>query len=202
MQPLLKLSSLIDATNEKVGKSVIWLVLIMTAISATNAVVRYLFNYSSNAFLEVQWYLFAAVFLLNTGYTLLQNEHVRIDVISGRFSPRVHAWIDVLGTLFFLLPMAILILWLSWPMFINAWNSGEMSPSPGGLIRWPARLLIPAGFLLLVLQGFSELIKRIAFLQGLIDNPLNKHKEMRLEEELAEAIKAQATGIARPEETK
>jgi TRAP-type mannitol/chloroaromatic compound transport system permease small subunit len=200
MNQLLRLSGLIDHANTRIGKSVIWLVLIVSLISAANAVVRYLFNASSNAFLEIQWYLFAAIFLLSAGYTLLQNEHVRIDVISGRFSPRVHAWIDILGTLFFLLPMAITIMHLSWPMFINALDSGEMSSSPGGLIRWPARLLVPVGFFLLVMQGFSELIKRIAFLQGLIDNPLNKHKEMRLEEELAEAIKAQASGIARQEE--
>ena len=202
MNQLLRLSGLIDAANIRIGKSVIWLVLIVSLISATNAVVRYLFNASSNAFLEVQWYLFAAIFLLSAGYTLLQNEHVRIDVVSSRFSPRVHAWIDIFGTLLFLLPMAITIMYLSWPMFMNAFNSGEISSSPGGLIRWPARLLIPVGFFFLVMQGFSELIKRVAFLQGRIDNPLNKHKEMHLEEELAEAIKAQATGIARAEEAK
>jgi len=187
---LLSVSRGIDALNERVGKAVIWLVLLMTIISAGNAVMRYTINYSSNGLLEIQWYLFAVIFLFSAGYTLLRNEHVRIDVVAGRFSPRGQAWIDIFGTLLFLMPMAILIMYLSWPIFMNAWNSGEMSSNPGGLIRWPARLMIPVGFLLLVLQGFSELIKRFAFLKGLIANPMEKHKGPSAEEELAAAIQA------------
>lgn len=191
MNFLLSVSRGIDAVNERIGKAAIWLVLLMTIISSGNAVMRYTVNYSSNGLLEIQWYLFAMVFLLCAGYTLLRNEHVRIDVVAGKLSPRGQAWIDIVGTLLFMLPMALLILTLSWPIFMNAWNSGEMSSNPGGLIRWPARLMIPVGFLLLVLQGVSELIKRIAFLQGLIPDPNAKHKGPSAEEELAASIKAQ-----------
>jgi TRAP-type mannitol/chloroaromatic compound transport system permease small subunit len=155
---LLKVSRFIDAMNEWIGKSVYWLVLAMVLISAGNAIVRKVFNYSSNAFLEAQWYLFSAVFLLAAGYTLLRNEHVRIDVIAGRLSPRAQAWIDIFGTLFFLLPMAILIMILSWPVFVQMYVHHEISGSAGGLVLWPARLLLPVGFALLVLQGISELI--------------------------------------------
>jgi TRAP-type mannitol/chloroaromatic compound transport system permease small subunit len=174
MRVLLALSRGIDALNERVGRIVLWLVLAMALLSSMNAVSRYLFNRSSNAWLELQWYMFAAIFLLCAGYTLLHNEHIRIDVVSSRLSRRTQIWIDIFGILFFLLPMAILILKLSWPIFMNAWDSGEMSSNAGGLIRWPARMLVPAGFALLTLQGISELIKRIAFLQGLIPDPLEK----------------------------
>lgn len=187
---LLSVSRGIDALNERVGKAVIWLVLLMTILSAGNAVMRYTINYSSNGLLEIQWYLFAVIFLFSAGYTLLRNEHVRIDVVAGKFSPRGQAWIDIIGTLLFLMPMAVLIMYLSWPIFMNAWDSGEMSSNPGGLIRWPARLMIPVGFLLLVLQGLSELIKRIAFLAGRIDDPNSKDKGPSAEEELAAAIAA------------
>jgi TRAP-type mannitol/chloroaromatic compound transport system permease small subunit len=180
MRVLLALSRGIDAVNERIGRVVLWLVLAMALLSSINAVSRYLFNRSSNAWLELQWYMFAAVFLLCAGYTLLHNEHIRIDVISSRFSPRTRAWVDIFGTLFFLLPMAILILKLSWPIFMNAWVSEEMSSNAGGLIRWPARALVPAGFFLLTLQGFSELIKRIAFLRGLISDPAEKPKDPAL----------------------
>lgn len=166
MTLLLRFSGLIDRLNTSVGRLVIWAVLVMTLISSGNAIFRYAFNISSNGWLEIQWYLFATVFLLCAGYTLLNNEHVRIDVVTGRFSPRAQAWIDLIGGIFFLMPMAVLILWLSWPLFWGALTSGEMSSDAGGLIRWPARLLIPAGFALLVLQGLSEIIKRIAFLAG------------------------------------
>ena len=175
MQLLLTISRAIDALNETVGRVVLWLVLIMVLVSSGNAVSRYLLNMSSNAFLELQWYLFAAVFLFCSGYALKHNEHIRIDVISGRFSPRTRAWIDLFGTLFFLFPVTITILWLSWPVFMNAWVSGEISSNAGGLVRWPARLMIPVGFFLLILQGVSELIKRIAFLRGLIPDPMEKH---------------------------
>jgi len=172
---LLSISRLIDALNERIGKLVYWLVLVMVLVSSGNAMSRYALSIASNAWLELQWYLFAAVFLLCSGYTLRHNEHIRIDVISGRLSRRGQMWIDIFGTLFFLLPMAAYITWLSWPIFMNAWNSNEISGSAGGLIRWPARALVPAGFCLLTLQGLSELIKRIAFLQGLIPDPLEKH---------------------------
>lgn len=170
MTLLLRLSGAIDRLNALVGRGATWLVLVITVISAGNAVVRYAFNASSNAWLEVQWYLFAAVFLMCAGYTLLNNEHIRIDVVAGRFSRRTQAWIDVIGGLFFLLPMAVLILWMSWPLFVTSFISGEMSSDAGGLPRWPAKLLIPAGFALLTLQGVSEIIKRVAFLLGLTED--------------------------------
>ncbi len=171
MKTLLTISRAIDAINERIGRTVIWLVLVMALISAANAMVRYAFNRSSNAWLELQWYLFAAVFLLCAGYTLLHNEHIRIDVLSSRLSARSRLWIDIFGTVVFLLPVSVFIVWLSWPVFVNAWVSSEMSSNAGGLVRWPARLLVPAGFLLLSLQGISELIKRIAALMGLIPDP-------------------------------
>jgi TRAP-type mannitol/chloroaromatic compound transport system permease small subunit len=175
MKLLLAVSRAIDALNERVGRVVLWLVLAMVLVSSANALSRYAFNLSSNAWLELQWYLFAAVFLLCSGYTLLHNEHIRIDVVSSRLSRRTRVWIDIFGTLFFLFPLSITIMCLSWPIFMNAWVSGEISSNAGGLIRWPARLLVPAGFFLLTLQGVSELIKRIAFLKGLIPDPVEKH---------------------------
>ena len=175
MKLLLAVSRAIDALNQRVGRLVLWLVLVMVLVSSGNAVSRYAFNLSSNAWLELQWYLFAAVFLLCSGYTLLHNEHIRIDVVSSRLSRRTQVWIDIFGTLFFLFPLSITILCLSWPIFVNAWVSGEISSNAGGLIRWPARLLVPMGFFLLTLQGVSELIKRIAFLKGLIPDPVEKH---------------------------
>jgi len=173
---LLSVSRFIDAVNEHVGRLVYWAVLAAVLVSSINATIRYAFNMSSNAWLELQWYLFAAVFLLCSGYTLLHNEHIRIDVVSSRFSRRTQIWIDVFGIVFFLLPMSSIILWLSWPIFMNAWNSNEISGSAGGLLRWPARLMVPAGFFLLTLQGVSELIKRIATLQGLIPDTVEKHE--------------------------
>jgi TRAP-type mannitol/chloroaromatic compound transport system permease small subunit len=171
MNRLLAISRAIDALNGRVGRATIWLILVMVLVSAGNALMRYAFNLSSNAWLELQWYLFAAIFLLCAGYTLLHNEHIRIDVVSSRLSARARLWIDVAGTVLFLLPMAIYITWLSWPVFMNAWHSGEMSSNAGGLIRWPARLLVPVAFFLLSLQGVSELIKRIAGLKGLAAGP-------------------------------
>ena len=186
---LLRFSRLIDALNERVGRAVIWLVLVAVVISAGNAVIRYLFNNSSNAWLEVQWYLFSAIFLLCAGYTLLNNEHIRIDIIAGRFSRQTQAWIDIFGTVFFLLPVALVIMWLSWPVFVNSYVSHEMSTNAGGLIIWPARLLVPVGFLLLVLQGISELIKRVAFLRGIIPDPGEKADSRGAEEQLAEELR-------------
>jgi TRAP-type mannitol/chloroaromatic compound transport system permease small subunit len=176
MKALLALSRAIDALNEHIGRTVYWCVLIMVLVSAANATSRYALDLASNAWLELQWYLFAAVFLLCSGYTLLHNQHIRIDVIAGRLSRRTQTWIDIFGTLFFLLPIALYIVWLSWPIFMNAWNSNEISGNAGGLIRWPVRAMVPAGFLLLSLQGVSELIKRVAFLMGLIPDPLEKHE--------------------------
>lgn len=178
----LPISHAIDALNERVGRTVLWLVLVMVLVSASNASARYLFNLSSNAWLELQWYLFAAVFLLCAGYTLLHNAHIRIDVVSSRLTRRAQAWIDVFGTLFFLLPVSLYIMCLAWPIFVNAWVSGEMSSNAGGLIRWPARLIVPVGFFLLSLQGVSELIKRIAFLKGLIPDPIEKHADPAIEQ--------------------
>ena len=190
MTLLLKLSQLIDLISERVGKGAFWLVLIMTIISSANAVVRFIFNYSSNGLLEIQWYLFAAIFLLCSPYTLQKNEHVRIDVLSGKLSPRGLAVIDIIGTLFFLLPMVVVVLWLSLPLVAESYKISEMSANAGGLIRWPVKVLLPIGFTLLALQGISELIKRIAFLQGLIDDPNAKDKGPSAEEELAAAIAA------------
>ena len=188
MSPLLSLSRLIDRLNERIGHAFYWLILVTVLISAANAVVRKLFNYSSNGLLEIQWYFFSTIFLFLAGYTLLRNDHVRIDVISSRLSKRAQTWIDILGTLFFLFPMAILLMWLSWPVFVEAYERHEISTNAGGLIIWPARLLVPVGFLLLIVQGVSELIKRIAFLRGLIPDPTEKPQEKSLEEQLAEEI--------------
>lgn len=169
---LLAISRAIDALNATIGRLVYWLVLVAVLISAGNATTRYLFNIGSNAWLEAQWYLFSAVFLLCAGYALLRNDHVRIDVVSGRFSMRTQTWIDVFGTIVFLLPMAIGIMWLSWPAVLDSFQRHEMSGDAGGLVRWPVKALIPVGFLLLTLQGFSELIKRIAFLTGHLAEPI------------------------------
>ena len=181
MKPLLALSRGIDVLNEHLGRLVYWCVLIMVLVSAANASSRYALNLASNAWLELQWYLFAAVFLLCSGYTLLHNEHIRIDVLSSHLSRRTQVWIDIFGLVFFLLPMSLFIMWLSWPVFMNAWTSGEISGSAGGLIRWPVRLLVPIGFFLLSAQGISELIKRIAYLRGLIPDPVEKHKDPGLD---------------------
>ncbi|MBI2306831.1 MAG: TRAP transporter small permease subunit [Rhodocyclales bacterium] len=189
MNVLLSLSRLIDAMNDKLGRGAMWLILAAVLISTLNAVVRKAFNYSSNAFLEIQWYLFAGVFLFGAAYTLLHNEHVRIDVVAGRFSKRTQTWIEVFGTLFFLLPMCFMILWLSLPFALHSMQSGEMSVNAGGLILWPVKMLLPIGFALLTLQGFSELIKRIAFLMGLIPDPTEKHELPTAEENLIEEIK-------------
>jgi TRAP-type mannitol/chloroaromatic compound transport system permease small subunit len=157
----------IDALNERVGRAVLWLVGIATVISALNAVSRYALGLSSNAWLEIQWYLFGAIFLLAAGYTLKHNGHVRIDVIHGRLSERAQAWIEIAGSTLFLLPLCVLMAALSWPDFVHALESGETSPDAGGLVRWPVRLLIPLGFGLLALQGIAEIIKRVAFLRGI-----------------------------------
>lgn len=178
-----------DWLSTQIGKYVIWLILASTVISAVNAVVRKVFNMSSNAFLEVQWYFFAASFLLAAGYTLLQGEHVKIDVVSSRLSKRGQIWVDIIGFTFFLTPVCLAILYYGIPFFLQGYRSGEVSSNAGGLIRWPVYAMIPLGFGLLLLQGWSELIKRIAFLKGLIEDPTQKKVEKTAEEELAEAIR-------------
>jgi TRAP-type mannitol/chloroaromatic compound transport system permease small subunit len=188
---LLALSRAIDAITERVGRIVYWLVLIVVLISAANAVVRKLFNYSSNAYLEIQWYLFSVIFLFGAGYTLLRNEHVRIDIIAGRLSARAQNWIDVIGIVLFLWPMSFVIMWLSWPLFLDSFARNEVSTNAGGLAIWPARLMVPIGFALLLMQSVSELIKRIAFLRGRIPDPLEKQGGKSAEEELAEEIARQ-----------
>ena len=171
MNALLTLARLIDALTERVGRLSIWLVLIATLISAGNALARYTLGESSNAWLEIQWYLFGAMFLLAAGYTLKHNGHVRIDILYNRFGPRGQAWIDLIGGLLFLLPMAGLLAWLAWPVFMDAWLTHEMSPDAGGLVRWPVKLLLPVGFALLALQGMAEVIKRIGVLSGHLTLP-------------------------------
>jgi TRAP-type mannitol/chloroaromatic compound transport system permease small subunit len=190
VKALLTLSRHIDALTERIGKSAIWIVLIVALVSSGNAVMRRIFNFSSNSFLEIQWYLFGLIFFLCSGYTLLRNEHVRIDLLSNKLSKRGRTWVDIFGILFFLMPMAVIIMGLSWPVFINAFESSEMSNSPGGLIVWPARLMVPVGFALLILQSISELIKRIGFLRGLCPDPTEKLHVKSAEEELAEVIQA------------
>jgi TRAP-type mannitol/chloroaromatic compound transport system permease small subunit len=175
MRALLALSRAIDALSEGVGRLVVWLVLLVALLSAGNAIMRYGFNYSSNAYLEAQWYMFSLIFLLGGAYALKHNAHVRIDLVFGRFSRRTQAWIDLVGTLLFLLPMALGVIYLAWPWAMNSLVGREMSPDVGGLPRWPIKLALPLGFALLALQGISELIKRLAFLAGHLE--LTEEKE-------------------------
>jgi TRAP-type mannitol/chloroaromatic compound transport system permease small subunit len=168
MRALLRFSRFIDRLNEWVGKSAAWLGLLAVLACAFTAMARYALNIGSNAWLEIQWYLNAAVFLLIAAWALKRNDHVRIDVIFGRLAPRTQAWIDLLGAFFMLLPATLIIAWYSWPSLVNSIHVNEYSSDPGGLIRWPVRLLIPVSFTLLALQGVSEIIKRVAFLRGLV----------------------------------
>ena len=195
MSFLLKISRLIDGLTEMIGKLAMWLILAATLISTGNALVRKIFGTSSNAWLEIQWYLFAAVFMLGSGYAFLRNAHVRIDFISSKFSARTRNWIDIVGIVVFLFPLCLMLIIEGWPVFERAWVSGEMSSNAGGLIRWPVYLLIPLGFALLMAQGVSEIIKRAAFLTG--DGPdVLAHKEPDeaevLLKELADAEAQQA----------
>lgn len=171
MQRLLYISRLIDSLNQRIGNSILWLILVAVLISAGNALVRKVFQISSNALLEVQWYLFSAVFLLGAGYALLKNAHVRIDFFASRLSRRTVHWIEIVGIVVFLLPLCFMLIDLSWPLVWNAWVSGEMSQNAGGLIRWPVYLLLPVGLTLLFLQGVSELIKQVAYLRGELKEP-------------------------------
>jgi len=196
MQGLLALSKAIDKLNTGIGWLMMWMIFASTVISCVNAIVRKAFDIGSNAFLEVQWYLFATSFLLAAGYTLLNNEHVRIDVISGRFSKRGQIWIDIIGFVLFLLPVCFAVLWFSMPWFLQALRSGETSANAGGLTLWPVYTMLPLGFSLLLLQALSELIKRFAFLKGLIEDPTAKKGEKSAEEELAEEIRRLAEANA------
>jgi TRAP-type mannitol/chloroaromatic compound transport system permease small subunit len=179
MHLLMRLSKLIDTCNERIGRAAAWLGLAAVIVSAVSASLRYGMNIGSNAWLEMQWYLNSAVFMLVAAWALKRNDHVRIDVISGKLSPRAQAWIDIIGSLFMLLPAVLIIGWYSWPSLVNSYQIGEYSSDPGGLIRWPVRLLIPVGFTMLALQGVSEIIKRVAFLNGLAPDPsVERHQEI------------------------
>jgi TRAP-type mannitol/chloroaromatic compound transport system permease small subunit len=177
MKGLLKFSSFVDRVNERIGRAASWLTLLAVIVCTVNALVRYSVNMSSNAWLEMQWYLNSGMFLLVAAYALKINAHVRIDVINGKLPPRAQAWIDVVGGLFFLLPACLIIAWYSWPSLVNSWQIQEMSSDHGGLIRWPMRLLIPVAFVLLSLQGISEVIKRVAFLSGRVPPPVEPQRE-------------------------
>ena len=192
MAPLLAASRQIDRFNEAIGKSMRWLVLAAVLISAGNAIVRKAFSIGSNSLLEIQWYLFAAVFMLGGGYAFLRNVHVRIDFVSSKLSKRTNTIIDILGIIIFLIPLCLILIHLSWPLFVSALTSGEMSSNAGGLIRWPVMMLIPLGFGLLLLQAFSELTKRFAYLKGLIPEPFSVEGTQSDEEILAEELAAAA----------
>jgi len=196
MQALLAFSRAVDRLNSFVGKYAIWLIFGATAISAINAVIRKAFNYSSNGYLEVQWYLFAWSFLIAAGYTLLKREHVRIDVLYSRYPKKLQLAVEIFGLIFFLTPVCVMVLYLSVPLTLQMYNTGEMSSNPGGLIRWPVWLALPAGFALLLLQGWSELIKCIAFLRGQGPDPTEKPAEKSDEEALIEALRREREAAA------
>ena len=184
MAALLALSRLIDSVNEAIGKWVSWLILLSILVSAGNAVIRKAFNMSSNAWLELQWYLFGAAFLLAAAYTLKQNEHIRIDIVYGLWSRRTQHWIDLIGHMFFLMPFVLLMVYYFVPWFMLSFRSGEVSSSAGGLIIWPAKLMLLIGFSLLALQGISEIIKKIAIMRGDMEDPnpfISAHEAAELE---------------------
>jgi len=199
MSALLAFSRGIDRVSEVIGKSVAWLILVAVLVSAGNAVIRKTFNMSSNAWLELQWYLFGAAFLGAAAYTLRQNEHIRIDIFYGTRSRRTRQWIDLIGHVFFLMPFVLLMAWLLVPYAWQAWSIGEMSSNSGGLVIWPARAILAAGFILLIFQGVSEIIKKVAIMQGLIDDPhpfISAHEAAKMEgaalaREVAELAKAE-----------
>lgn len=199
MQPLLAVSRGIDRVSEAIGKSVMWLILLAIVISAANAVVRKAFNYSSNAWLEMQWYLFGAAFLLASANTLRHNEHIRIDILYGLRSRRGQHWIDLVGHVFFLLPFVALMSWMLVPYAWQAWKIGQISTNAGGLIIWPARALLAAGFVLLTVQALSEIIKKIAVMRGLMEDPhpfVSAHEAAELE---GAALAAEVARLAEEE---
>jgi TRAP-type mannitol/chloroaromatic compound transport system permease small subunit len=176
---LLKISRAIDWVNAQFGVVANWLVLLACLVSAGNAASRYLFSESSNGWLEVQWYMFAGMVLLGGPYTLRRNEHVRVDLIYGSVSERTRIWIDIIGGLLFLLPICLILVYFTWPWFLDSWRIGENSSNAGGLVRWPVKLLLPVGFALMALQGVSEIIKRIAALEHLIDADFKYEKPLQ-----------------------
>ena len=196
MRMLLALSRLIDAVNTAVGRSISWLILVVVVISAGNALSRKFLHSSSNAWLELQWYLFGALFLLASGYTLLKNDHVRVDILAQKLSKRGQIRIEIFGLLFFLLPACCLIMWFAWPMFWESWITNEQSSNSGGLVRWPVKLLIPIGFSLLIAGAVSQLIKCVAFLRGQAPDPTRRGEGRTPEEEFAEEIARQALADA------
>lgn len=184
MRGLLGLSRFIDRMNEIIGKSVAWLILVAILVSAVNAVIRKIFNVSSNSWLELQWYLFGAAFLLAAAYTLKQNEHIRIDIVYGAFPRRVQHWIDLMGHLLFLMPFTLLMIWYFVPYVSLSYRNGEVSNNAGGLTIWPAKALLLIGFSMLALQGISEIIKKIAVMRGVIEDPnpfISAHEQAELE---------------------
>lgn len=187
MKFLFKVSGLVDALNSRIGWGIKWLVLAAVLLSAGNAIARRVFSVGSTGLVELQWYLFAALFLLGGGYAFLRNVHVRVDFISTRLTARGRSWIDIIGIIFFLAPFCLLLIQLSWPLFIKAVVSGEMSSNAGGLIRWPVFFLVPLGMVLLLLQSASQLIKHIAFLRGLIPDPLG-HKQAGKDSPVTELV--------------
>jgi len=164
---LLRFSAAVDWFNEHIGKICDWLVLLACVVSAGNAMVRYAYDSSSNAWLEIQWYMFAVIIMFGAAYTLKKNEHVRVDIVYMMLSERQQIWVDIIGIVLFLMPACVLLAWLSWPFFMQSWAVGEHSSNAGGLLRWPIKLVMPVGFALLAMQGISELIKRVAALEGL-----------------------------------
>lgn len=191
MNAMLQLSRLVDGINDRIGRGLMWLILAAVLISAGNAIVRKVFDTSSNALLEIQWYLFAAVFMLGSGFAFLKNAHVRIDFISNHLSARTRNIIDMVGIVVFLFPLCYMLIVISWPLFVNAWTSGEMSQNAGGLIRWPMYALIPLGFALLASQGLSELIKRAAFIAGAAPDAIG-HVETESKDEIGHEIEEHA----------
>ena len=179
MGPLLAFSRAVDWVNEKFGVAANWLVLLACLISAGNAASRYIFSESSNGWLEIQWYMFAGMVLLGAPYTLKMNEHVRVDLVYSAVSERTRIWIDILGGLLFLLPICVILTYFTWPWFVDSWRIGEVSSNAGGLIRWPVKLLMPVGFALMALQGISEIIKRIAALEHIIDIEFKYEKPLQ-----------------------
>ncbi len=191
MKALLALCRGIDAMSERIGRSVYWLLLAAVVVSTANALARYLFDVGSNAFLEAQWYMFAAIYLLGAGWVLLHDAHVRIDVVASRFPRRWQVTVDVVGILFFLLPLTVFVAWTALPPVLLAIETNEVSANPGGLLRWPLYVMVPIGFALLFLQALSELIKRVAFLTGHGPDPHAKHDETD-EERLLAQLKREA----------
>jgi len=188
MRLLLAISRAIDAVNGLIGRNVSWLVLVVVLVSTGNALSRKFLHSSSNAWLELQWYLFGAMFLLASGYALTKNDHVRVDILAQKLSKRSQILIEIFGLLFFLMPAAVLIMWLAWPMFWESWVTGETSSNSGGLVRWPVKLLIPVGFSLLIAAGISHLIKCVGFLMGMCPDPTRRGEGKTAEEEFAEEL--------------